>query len=169
VNQNNNKPDPDMSKAPKTFDHEQIRILAEILADTGLTEIEVEQDGLKVRVAREVGVTYAPAPQHVAVPAPAPAAPAAPAAAAPAQAPTGAPAAGTVKSPMVGTCYHSPSPDAAPFVNVGQQVKAGQTIMIIEAMKTMNQIPAPHAGTVKEILVGNGEPVEFDEPLMIIE
>jgi hypothetical protein len=71
VNQNNNKPDPDMSKAPKTFDHEQIRILAEILADTGLTEIEVEQDGLKVRVAREVGVTYAPAPQHVAVPAPA--------------------------------------------------------------------------------------------------
>ena len=70
---------------------------------------------------------------------------------------------------MVGTCYHSPSPDAAAFVKVGQQVKAGQTIMIIEAMKTMNQIPAPHAGTVKEILVGNGEPVEFDEPLMIIE
>lgn len=159
-----------MSKAPKTFDHEQIRILAEILADTGLTKIEVEQDGLKVRVAREVGVTYAPAPQHAAVPAVAPAT-AAPAAAAPApaEAASGAPAAGTVKSPMVGTCYHSPSPDAAPFVKVGQQVKAGQTIMIIEAMKTMNQIPAPHAGTVKEILVGNGEPVEFDEPLMIIE
>ena len=154
-----------MSKAPKTFDHEQIRILAEILADTGLTEIEVEQDGLKVRVAREVGVTYAPAPQHAVVPAAAPGlhVPA------PAEAAPGAPAAGTVKSPMVGTCYHSPSPDAAAFVKVGQQVKAGQTIMIIEAMKTMNQIPAPHAGTVKEILVGNGEPVEFDEPLMIIE
>jgi acetyl-CoA carboxylase biotin carboxyl carrier protein len=162
-----------MSKATKTFDHEQIRILAEILADTGLTEIEVEHDGLKVRVAREVGITYAPAPpQHAAVAAPAPVAQAAPAAQpapAAANAKAGAAAAGTVKSPMVGTCYHSPSPEAAPFVNVGQQVKAGQTIMIIEAMKTMNQIPAPHAGTVKEILVGNGEPVEFDEPLMIIE
>jgi acetyl-CoA carboxylase biotin carboxyl carrier protein len=156
-----------MGKDSKTFDHEQIRILAEILADTGLTEIEVEQDGLKIRVAREVTVSYAPAPQHVgASPAPAAAAPApeAPAAAAPA-----GNAAGTVKSPMVGTAYFSPSPGSAPFVQVGSQVKAGQTIMIIEAMKTMNQIPAPHAGTVKQILVGNGEPVEFDEPLMIIE
>ena len=158
-----------MGKDSKTFDHEQIRILAEILSDTGLTEIEVEQDGLKIRVAREVTVSYAPAPQHVAVsaaPQAAPAAAAAPAAEAAAPAAGGA---GTVKSPMVGTAYHSPSPDAAPFVQVGSQVKAGQTIMIIEAMKTMNQIPAPHAGTVKQILVGNGEPVEFDEPLMIIE
>ena len=158
-----------MGKDSKTFDHEQIRILAEILSDTGLTEIEVEQDGLKIRVAREVTVSYAPAPQHVAVsaaPQAAPAATAAPAAEAAAPAVGGA---GTVKSPMVGTAYHSPSPDAAPFVQVGSQVKAGQTIMIIEAMKTMNQIPAPHAGTVKQILVGNGEPVEFDEPLMIIE
>ena len=156
-----------MGKDSKTFDHEQIRILAEILADTGLTEIEVEQDGLKIRVAREVTVSYAPAPQHVAVAA----APAA-AAPAPAEAPAAAPAgssAGTVKSPMVGTAYFSPSPGAAPFVQVGSQVKAGQTIMIIEAMKTMNQIPAPHAGTVKQIMVGNGDPVEFDEPLMIIE
>jgi acetyl-CoA carboxylase biotin carboxyl carrier protein len=156
-----------MGKDSKTFDHEQIRILAEILSDTGLTEIEVEQDGLKIRVAREVTVSYAPAPQHVAVntgPAPAPAAAAEAATAAPASS-----GAGTVKSPMVGTAYHSPSPDAAPFVQVGSQVKAGQTIMIIEAMKTMNQIPSPHAGTVKQILVGNGEPVEYDEPLMIIE
>ena len=158
-----------MGKDSKTFDHEQIRILAEILADTGLTEIEVEQDGLKIRVAREVTVSYAPAPQHVAVSA-APVAAPAPVAEAPAAAaaPAGN-AAGTVKSPMVGTAYFSPSPGAAPFVQVGSQVKAGQTIMIIEAMKTMNQIPAPHAGTVKQILVGNGEPVEFDEPLMIIE
>jgi acetyl-CoA carboxylase biotin carboxyl carrier protein len=158
-----------MGKDSKTFDHEQIRILAEILADTGLTEIEVEQDGLKIRVAREVTVSYAPAPQHVAVSAaPAAAAPA-PAAEAPAAAAPAGNAPGTVKSPMVGTAYFSPSPGAAPFVQVGSQVKAGQTIMIIEAMKTMNQIPAPHAGTVKQILVGNGEPVEFDEPLMIIE
>ncbi|MEE4236584.1 MAG: acetyl-CoA carboxylase biotin carboxyl carrier protein [Anderseniella sp.] len=154
-----------MGKDSKTFDHEQIRILAEILSDTGLTEIEVEQDGLKIRVAREVTVSYAPAPQHVAVnTGPAPAAAAEAATAAPVSS-----AAGTVKSPMVGTAYHSPSPDAAPFVQVGSQVKAGQTIMIIEAMKTMNQIPSPHAGTVKQILVGNGEPVEYDEPLMIIE
>ncbi len=156
-----------MGKDSKTFDHEQIRILAEILTDTGLTEIEVEQDGLKIRVAREVTVSYAPAPQHVVA-----GAPSAPAPAAPAEAAAATPAAsgaGTVKSPMVGTAYHSPSPDAAPFVQVGSQVKAGQTIMIIEAMKTMNQIPAPHAGTVKQILVGNGEPVEYDEPLMIIE
>jgi acetyl-CoA carboxylase biotin carboxyl carrier protein len=158
-----------MGKDSKTFDHEQIRILAEILADTGLTEIEVEQDGLKIRVAREVTVSYAPAPQHVAVSAaPAAAAPAPAAEATAAAAPAGN-APGTVKSPMVGTAYFSPSPGAAPFVQVGSQVKAGQTIMIIEAMKTMNQIPAPHAGTVKQILVGNGEPVEFDEPLMIIE
>jgi len=158
-----------MGKDSKTFDHEQIRILAEILADTGLTEIEVEQDGLKIRVAREVTVSYAPAPQHVAVSAaPAAAAPA-PAAEVPAVAAPAGNSPGTVKSPMVGTAYFSPSPGAAPFVQVGSQVKAGQTIMIIEAMKTMNQIPAPHAGTVKQILVGNGEPVEFDEPLMIIE
>ena len=158
-----------MGKDSKTFDHEQIRILAEILADTGLTEIEVEQDGLKIRVAREVTVSYAPAPQHVAVSAAPTAAAPAPAAEAPAAAAPAGNAPGTVKSPMVGTAYFSPSPGAAPFVQVGSQVKAGQTIMIIEAMKTMNQIPAPHAGTVKQILVGNGEPVEFDEPLMIIE
>ena len=158
-----------MGKDSKTFDHEQIRILAEILADTGLTEIEVEQDGLKIRVAREVTVSYAPVPQHVAVSAAPTAAAPAPAAEAPAAAAPAGNAAGTVKSPMVGTAYFSPSPGAAPFVQVGSQVKAGQTIMIIEAMKTMNQIPSPRAGTVKEILVDDAQPVEFGEPLMIIE
>lgn len=154
-----------MAKDNKTFDNEQIRLLAEILTDTGLSEIEVEQDGLKIRVAREITATYAapvPAPQ-----APAPSivsAPAAEASAAPAAKP-----AGTVNSPMVGTAYMSPSPEAAPFVQVGSKVKAGQAIMIIEAMKTMNQIPAPHAGTVTAILVSNGDPVEYDEPLMVIE
>lgn len=152
-----------MAKDNKTFDNEQIRLLAEILTDTGLSEIEVEQDGLKIRVAREITATYA-AP---AVQAPAPSiagAPATEASAAPAAKP-----AGTVNSPMVGTAYMSPSPEAAPFVQVGSKVKAGQAIMIIEAMKTMNQIPAPHSGTVTAILVGNGDPVEYDEPLMVIE
>jgi acetyl-CoA carboxylase biotin carboxyl carrier protein len=154
-----------MAKDNKTFDNEQIRQLAEILTDTGLSEIEVEQDGLKIRVAREITTTYAaPTP---AVQAPAPSivgAPAAEASAAPAAKP-----AGTVNSPMVGTAYMSPSPEAAPFVQIGSKVKAGQAVMIIEAMKTMNQIPAPHGGTVTAILVSNGDPVEYDAPLMVIE
>ena len=154
-----------MAKDNKTFDNEQIRLLAEILTDTGLSEIEVEQDGLKIRVAREITATYA-------APAPAPQAPAPSIVSAPAAEASAAPAAkpaGTVNSPMVGTAYMSPSPEAAPFVQVGSKVKAGQAIMIIEAMKTMNQIPAPHAGTVTAILVSNGDPVEYDEPLMVIE
>lgn len=154
-----------MAKDNKTFDNEQIRLLAEILTDTGLSEIEVEQDGLKIRVKREITATYAaPAP---ALQAPAPGIVSAPAAETPAA--PGAKPAGTVSSPMVGTAYMSPSPEAEPFVQVGSKVKAGQAIMIIEAMKTMNQIPAPHAGTVTAILVGNGDPVEYDEPLMVIE
>ena len=155
-----------MAKDNKTFDNEQIRQLAEILTDTGLSEIEVEQDGLKIRVAREISATYAaPAPAVQAAPAPSIVnAPATEAPAAPAAKP-----AGTVNSPMVGTAYMSPSPEAAPFVQVGSKVKAGQAIMIIEAMKTMNQIPAPHSGTVTAILVNNGDPVEYDEPLMVIE
>ncbi|MEM9472701.1 MAG: acetyl-CoA carboxylase biotin carboxyl carrier protein [Pseudomonadota bacterium] len=157
-----------MAKDNKTFDNDQIRQLAEILTDTGLSEIEVEQDGLKIRVAREIQPSYAAAPAPV-VQAPAPSI-----ASAPAPAPEAAPvpaakSAGTVNSPMVGTAYMSPAPEAAPFVQVGSQVKAGQPIMIIEAMKTMNQIPAPHSGTVTAILVNNGDPVEYDEPLMVIE
>lgn len=155
-----------MAKDNKTFDNEQIRQLAEILTDTGLSEIEVEQDGLKIRVAREVTATYA-APVAPAVQAPAPAVVNAPSVSVP-DSPAGK-SAGTVNSPMVGTAYMSPSPEAAPFVQVGSEVKAGQAIMIIEAMKTMNQIPAPHGGTVTAILVSNGDPVEYDEPLMVIE
>ena len=154
-----------MAKDNKTFDNEQIRQLAEILTDTGLSEIEVEQDGLKIRVAREITATYA-APAAM-VQSPAPSIASAPATEGPA-APAAKPA-GTVNSPMVGTAYMSPSPEAAPFVQVGSKVKAGQAIMIIEAMKTMNQIPAPHGGTVTAILVGNGDPIEYDEPLMVIE
>ncbi len=155
-----------MAKDNKTFDNDQIRQLAEILTDTGLSEIEVEQDGLKIRVAREISASYAAAPAPV-VQAPAPSVASTPAPeAAPAPA---AKSAGTVNSPMVGTAYMSPAPEAAPFVQVGSQVKAGQPIMIIEAMKTMNQIPAPHSGTVTAILVNNGDPVEYDEPLMVIE
>ncbi|MEM6465635.1 MAG: acetyl-CoA carboxylase biotin carboxyl carrier protein [Pseudomonadota bacterium] len=153
-----------------------ISALAQLLRDQDLTEIEVrrdyaEDDALTVRVAR--GGTVAPvamaapaAAPAVAAPAPAPAAPAAPEAEStedPAQHP------GAVTSPMVGTVYLQPEPGAASFVSVGDQVSEGQTIVIIEAMKTMNQIPAPRAGTVKRILVEDGGPVEFGAPLIILE
>ncbi len=155
-----------MAKDNKTFDNEQIRQLAEILTDTGLSEIEVEQDGLKIRVAREITATFSASAQPAA-PAPGPAVVNTPSVSAPDS--TAGKSAGTVNSPMVGTAYMSPSPEAAPFVQVGSKVKAGQAIMIIEAMKTMNQIPAPRSGTVTAILVSNGDPVEYDEPLMVIE
>lgn len=143
-----------------------IRDLAELLNKTGLSEIEIEKSGLKVRVARAVTVQAAVAPPAAVAAAPAPAA--TPAAAAgkpndPAKHP------GAVKSPMVGTCYRSPEPGAAAFIDVGSRVSQGDTLLIIEAMKTMNQIPAPHAGKVTAILVENGQPVEFGEPLVIIE
>ena len=140
-----------------------IRQLAELLNETGLSEIEIEKSGLKVRVARTLNVqsTFAAAP---AMPAPAAAA-AAPAAKAadPAKHP------GVVKSPMVGTAYRSPEPGAPAFIEVGSQVAQGDTLFIIEAMKTMNQIPAPHAGKVTAVFIENGQPVEFGEPLVIIE
>jgi acetyl-CoA carboxylase biotin carboxyl carrier protein len=158
-----------MASSPKaapgadTIDTRLVRKLADILTETGLSEIEVEHDGLKVRVAKTLTaaptVAYAPAP--VAAPAAAAAAPAAEA----------APVAvrgDAVKSPMVGTVYLSPSPEAPPFVKVGDTVAAGQTMMIVEAMKTMNPIPAPRAGKVVEILVGDATPVEFGEPLIVI-
>jgi acetyl-CoA carboxylase biotin carboxyl carrier protein len=142
-----------------------IRDLAELLNKTGLSEIEIEKSGLKVRVARAVTVQAA-----VAAPAAVAAAPAPPAAGAgkpagndPAKHP------GAVKSPMVGTCYRSPEPGAPVFIDVGSRVSQGDTLLIIEAMKTMNQIPAPHAGKVTAVLVENGQPVEFGEPLVIIE
>ena len=145
-----------------------VRQLAELLNDTSMTEIEVETEECKIRVARTVhaaAVSYAAAP--VAAPAPAAAAPAA----APANAPAAAPAdhPGAVKSPMVGTAYLAASPEAAPFVNVGDSVKEGDTLIISEAMKVMNPITAPRGGKVTQMLVANGQPVEFDQPLVVIE
>ena len=156
-------------KAEKmAIDSTLVRELAELLAETGLSEIEVEDGERKIRVARQISA--APVAQ-VAVAAPAPAAaPSAAAAPAPAaQAPTAADHdADAVKSPMVGTCYLAPEPGAANFVTVGQTVKAGETLLIIEAMKVMNPITAPAAGVVKAILVENAQPVEFDQPLVVI-
>ncbi|WP_072375543.1 acetyl-CoA carboxylase biotin carboxyl carrier protein [Hyphomicrobium sp. NDB2Meth4] len=140
-----------------------IRQLAELLNETGLSEIEIEKSGLKVRVARTLNVQSTIA----AVPAAAMAAGPAPVAAAKPADPSKHP--GVVKSPMVGTAYRSPEPGAPTFIEVGAQVSQGDTLFIIEAMKTMNQIPAPHAGKVTAILIENGQPVEFGEPLVIIE
>jgi len=144
-----------------------IRNLAGLLNETGLTEIEIEKTGLKVRVARSVTVSATALPP--------PAAPAAALATAQPTAPDPAVAAdpgkhpGAVKSPMVGTAYRAPEPGAANFVEVGTKVAAGAPLLIIEAMKTMNQIPAPKAGTVTAIFIENGQPVEYGEPMMIIE
>lgn len=140
-----------------------IRELAGILEETGLTEIEIERDGARLRVSRQGGA----APIAAAAPAPAAPAPAKPAKAAPAPAVSDHP--GAVKSPMVGTAYLSPSPGAAPFVTEGGNVSEGQTVMIVEAMKTMNPITAPRSGRVTKILVSDSQPVEFDEPLLVIE
>ena len=162
---------PESGDAAQTIDTRVVRKLADILKDTGLTEIEVETGGLKIRVAREL--TAAPTTvQYAAEPAPAAAAPAAApvAAAAPAaEAAPAAPAGDAVKSPMVGTVYLSPQPGAEQFIKVGQTVTAGQTLLIVEAMKTMNPIPAPRAGKIVEILVTDAQPVEFGEPLVILE
>ena len=138
--------------------------LAAILNSTGLTEIELEQKGVRVRVSKSVMATYQAAPAA----APVAASPAPVASVAAPVAPAGDHAGG-VKSPMVGTVYMASSPDAAPFVTIGATVKQGQTVLIIEAMKTMNQIPAPKSGKVTHIMVDNGSPVEFGEILMVIE
>jgi len=149
------------------IDQQLIRDLAGILNDTNLTDIEVELGDLKVRVSRQSPAVHAvAAPQQAAyAPAPAPvaAAPAAPA-------PTAQdPSKNAVTSPMVGTAYMSPSPDAKPFIEVGVAVKEGQTLLIIEAMKTMNQIPSPRSGTVTAILFEDAQPVEYGMPLVVIE
>ena len=143
-----------------TAEQQLIRDLAALLNETGLSEIEIEKSGLKVRVARTL---------HIAASAAYAAAAADTGSAAAALAADPAKHPGAVKSPMVGTAYRSPEPGAATFVEVGSKVKAGDPVLIIEAMKTMNQIPAPKSGTVTAILVENGHPVEFGEPLMIIE
>ncbi len=147
------------------IDQTLIRDLANILNETDLTEIEVEQDDLRIRVSR------AGTPQYVSAPVPAAAPVQFAAASVPAAvvADSGKASKNAVASPMVGTLYLSPAPGARPFVEVGAMVKEGQTILIIEAMKTMNQIPAPRAGKVTEILVEDGAPVEYGEALIVIE
>ena len=169
-----NTPADDSAEHSAAIDTRTVRKLADILKSTGLTEIEVERGDLRIRVAREVTVATAPQATYVAAPAPvAAAAPAAaPAAAAPAEAaPAAAPArkGDEVKSPMVGTVYLQPQPGSPAFIKVGDKVGEGQTLLIVEAMKTMNPIPAPRAGTVVEILVGDAQPVEFGQPLVVIE
>ncbi|MGN7961871.1 acetyl-CoA carboxylase biotin carboxyl carrier protein [Brucella sp. 22210] len=156
-----------MSSKNTVIDKETIRDLADILNDTDLTDIEIEHGDLRIRVSRNVTVQAA----ATVYPPAAPVAAAAPAAAAPAAAePTKAELAkNAVLSPMVGTAYLAPAPGARNFIEVGTQVKEGQTLLIIEAMKTMNQIPAPRAGTVKAILIEDAQPVEFNEPLVVIE
>lgn len=156
-------------KSGMNIDTALVRELAELLNETGLTEIEVEDDDRKIRVSR--GAVAAAAPVYAAPPAPAAAAPA-PAAAAPAPAEAAAPAGpdmtNAVKSPMVGTCYLAPEPGAANFIAVGKAVKEGDTLLIVEAMKVMNPITAPKSGTVSAILIENAQPVEFDQPLVVI-
>jgi acetyl-CoA carboxylase biotin carboxyl carrier protein len=154
---------PDDKPAAKfsSDDSTLIRELASLLDDTNLTEIEIERSGLRVRVARNISIAAAvPAAYHGG---PASAAAVASAVADLSKHP------GMVPSPMVGTAYWAPEPGAKPFIEVGTKVSAGQTLLIIEAMKTMNQIPSPRAGTVTQILVEDGQPVEFGEPLVIIE
>ena len=160
----------DKTNPGKTDERELIRDLAALLDESNLTEIEVERSGLRVRIARNITVAASVPMAAVA------AAPAAPvAASAPAAAPAAAPVIdvakhpGMVPSPMVGTAYLASEPGAKPFIDVGTKVKAGDTLLIVEAMKTMNQIPSPRAGTVTQILVEDGQPVEFGEPLVVIE
>ena len=148
-----------MSDKKTTVDQDLIRELAKLLTETGLTEIEVEHDNARIRVARSTAPTAIQVPLAPVV----------------AEKPKTAVAEeavnhpGTVLSPMVGTAYCSPEPGARPYVDVGEQVREGQTLLIIEAMKTMNQIPAPRSGKVTAIMVEDGQPVEYGEPLMIIE
>ena len=155
----------DKSSAKSTSDDSAlIRELALLLDETSLTEIEIERAGLRVRVARNITMTASMPAAYQAPAMLAAGAPVTPAAVADlAKHP------GMVPSPMVGTAYWSPEPGAKPFIEVGSKVSAGQTLLIIEAMKTMNQIPSPRAGTVTQILIEDGQPVEFGEPLVIIE
>jgi acetyl-CoA carboxylase biotin carboxyl carrier protein len=152
-----------------TGEQQLIRSLAELLNETGLSEIEIEKSGLKIRVARTLSVAAA-VPLAATHQVGAVGAAGAPGAAVPASGQADlSKHPGAVKSPMVGTAYRSPEPSAPPFVEVGSRVQQGETLLIIEAMKTMNQIPAPRAGAVTAILFENGQPVEFGEPLVIIE
>ena len=150
-----------MSNENKTIDQSLIRDLANLLKETELSEIEVEQGDLRIRVAQGTGVQNIAAPAQVSAPT--------------VQAPPESKSRdlandpGAVPSPMVGTAYLSPAPGAKQFVSIGENVKEGQTVLIVEAMKTMNQIAAPRSGKVTAILVDDGQPVEFGEPLLILE
>jgi len=155
------QPDDKTDAKFKSDDSALIRELALLLDETSLTEIEIERAGLRVRVARNITMTASMPPGYQ--PAASPSATAAVDAADLAKHP------GVVPSPMVGTVYWASEPGAKPFIEVGTKVSVGQTLLIIEAMKTMNQIPSPRAGTVTQILVEDGQPVEFGEPLVIIE
>ncbi|MEI7804784.1 MAG: acetyl-CoA carboxylase biotin carboxyl carrier protein [Hyphomicrobiales bacterium] len=155
---------PPQKSSKSGIDRDLIKELAKLLEETGLTEIEIGHEGQRVRVARNVTVAAMAAPASAARgPAPAAVGITSIAPIDPAKHP------GAVISPMVGTAYGSPEPGAKPYVEVGSTIKAGQTLLIIEAMKTMNQIPAPRSGKVIQILFEDGQPVEFGEPLMIIE
>ncbi|MCG6883255.1 MAG: acetyl-CoA carboxylase biotin carboxyl carrier protein [Silicimonas sp.] len=167
-----------MTKRSHEDDVEFIKALAELLSENDLSELQVKRDydgegSLNVRVSR-IQPNAVQAPVQMQMPSAAPAAPATPAtpstpAATPAADDDPANLPGAVTSPMVGTAYLSPEPGASPFVKVGDKVSEGQTLMIVEAMKTMNQIPSPSSGTVKRILIEDGSPVEFGAPLMVIE
>ena len=166
-------PKPASAVQQSMSDLDLVRGLANILSETGLSEIEFDQRGTRVRVSKGafggMGMAAAPAPVHHAVhaaPVPHPAPASAPA---PIEAKPAADHAGVVKSPMVGTAYLAASPGSPNFIEVGQQVKVGQTLIIIEAMKTMNQIPSPVSGRVVQIHVSNSDPVEYGEPLVTIE
>jgi acetyl-CoA carboxylase biotin carboxyl carrier protein len=164
------KPAGNGAAASTDFDPAFIETLAQIVSRLDLSEVEVERHGMRIRVARQLQA--APA-MSVAAPVPTYHAPAAAVVAPPAAlampAPAATESAGTVKSPMVGTAYLRPSPDAKPFVEVGSQVKAGDKILLIEAMKTFNEIVAPRAGTITALHVEDGQPVEYGEPLLVIE
>jgi len=153
-----------MAAKKTTIDQELIKDLAQLLTETDLSEIEVEQDDFRVRLSRQSSAApiqvHAPVAQPIAAPAPA---------SAPAETSTPTAAAGNVPSPMVGTAYLSPAPGADPFVKIGDSVKEGETVIIVEAMKTMNQIAAPKSGKVTAVLVEDGQPVEFGEQLLMIE
>jgi acetyl-CoA carboxylase biotin carboxyl carrier protein len=159
---------PEVSNGAMQVDVGLVSQLAELLDATRLTEIEVQDGDRRIRVARTVSMTAAPAQVLAGAPAPVAPAAAAPVAAAPALAsPADHP--GLVKSPMVGTVYLAAEPGAAPFIAIGKQVAAGETLLIVEAMKVMNPIIATKAGKVSQVLVENGQPVEFDQPLVIVE
>ena len=151
-----------MTDKKSIVDHDLIRQLADLLTETGLNEIEIEHDDARVRVARNATAAASEPPT--------PPAPIAPPGARNEEKPVEATVhPGTVHSPMVGTAFRAPQPGARPFVEVGDTVKAGDTLLIVEAMKTMNQIPAPRAGQVTRVMIEDGQPVEYDEPLLIIE